>query len=391
MKYHPPNHPINNPFQFFPVSFKDFVKEGVFVLEPIFEQLLTEGLIQHRAPPLRSSNLETLAACPRRFMWREKLGLRHRYEYASALALGQMFHNIVAATFKSSAGRDGGLAGAIDAETTEVDAVRLRLLEGTGTARQIWAEETGRKMQDDLNKACMMATIFFRQPFSIFDLYPARSLIEEPIEADTRYGKMRGRLDLVLHETRDGIDRLWIVDFKTLDASVSTLDRAAQISFDPQPYIYRHLLRAIHSDLEPYGTIHIIVQKPNLKFCAKDHKAARGTGKSPFDCYVGRCAQDFYEARFVAARLDCSVGPPMLVRTMPFRSSEDPPWFHARALDYQKETQRPADTANFFPIHSACFKYNRRCPFLDLCKAAPSTWRTEIKSNYESVFREDEE
>lgn len=352
------------------------------------DRLIAEKKVEVREPPIRSSSLDVLASCPRKFMWSSRLGLKRRGQYVPSLEVGTMVHAIIAGVLKG-----GDLEKVVaDLKEKEHAALREHAAKG-GLPTQLAVEVTARQQVDDRAKATMIASIFLTQYscsiLAPFD--PISGLSEVPLEAETRYGLLRGRLDLVLQSKDQG--EYWVTDFKTLDASRSTLDRAAQVRFEPQPWIYRHLLQAyLGPTARVAGCVHIIIQKPNLKFCRTDTAAGRAQNRDPFQSYLDRCRVNFYAKRFAAfAAGEKGACPPILVRTQSMAGQPDPEWLSARLEAYEMWSTVDVDSALFYPVHSSCFHFNRRCQFFDLCMSDPGAWGSEIAQKYVTSFREDEE
>ncbi|GAG25931.1 unnamed protein product [marine sediment metagenome] len=178
-----------------------------------------------------------------------------------------------------------------------------------------------------------------------------------------------------------------MVDLKTCAATLNTFERAMQVRFDRQPLIYRHLARAGLRELglpdNVVGVIHIVIQKPNLKFCEKD--------KGDFERYIGRCRRDFFDARQAAYQERTRDCPPILVSTIEYSSASDPAWFLASLREYERAARAVPDSGQYYPDEAACFKWKRRCPMWDLCASNPVLWPQVVAEKYEQSFRDDEE
>lgn len=205
---------------------------------------------------------------------------------------------------------------------------------------------------------------------------------------------LRARLDLVLFNPET--NGLYIVDHKTTD--MDPRQKAAVFPFSIQLRMYALILAAIvekHPYLlplpartaTPLGMIHNIIRTPTI----------RQKRTEEFSEYVDRVYSD-YDTKLSEFRQATNVGatdikPPFLRSSLSFSG----PIMSEETLLTLREVSAASncrlDLSRFpcSPDGSACFKWNRPCPFLPLCQANKEAWGPIIKSDYVVHCREEEE
>jgi len=230
----------------------------------------------------------------------------------------------------------------------------------------------------------MLANVYFYHfEMSLEGFTVVQELIERRLTYDHSdyVAPIMGRLDMVLKDSKGDY---WIWDLKTVSSSISTVQRAATILFDPQPWFYKILLanelKRQDEGGKVKGIIHVLLQKPSLRLKKGE----------VFEDYVQRCVLDFYDTRMKQAKESPDVHPPLLISRVKF-PPRTPGWVHTMLWDLDRHSSDEADPNFFYPDKNSCFNYNSKCPFLPVCQASESTWPVILGTHFEQSFREDEE
>ena len=356
--------------------------------------------VECRPAPIRSSAWETFRACPRRFLWKERFGLRPAGEYVTSLRVGDFTHRILTACYagKTLAEGIGEALGHHNVALSEILTVavdRGGMLPGGRDPNAIIQQ-----MSADFELAVLIAqTLWTHYPPDLGEWEIVPELIEVLIEAMAPglglKSRILGRIDVPLRNKVNG--DLGFLDFKTCDPKIPTRNRARALRWDLQPQIYRLLRRHADNSLSPVTHVfHVIIQKPNLRIAATDRKTSRENPlkfPTPFDAWIERCRTDFYEKRFAEARdlekLGKPGSPPILISKVRFEPWSQETTNQLRELD--RASTRAPRLDDFYRDRRSCYEYNRPCALLDLCEHHPQTLPGRVKANYIQRFREDEE
>lgn len=330
---------------------------------------MTKSLIPYkpRDVPMRSSAWDTFRACPRKFLFQERYGLKARGRYSPALFIGDVAHTIITSVYQGT-----------PLEEAERAAARKM---GEAISK---CSDKQRDIEKDYTMGRMLANVYFDHfEMSLKGFTIVQELIERLLTYDhpDYVSPIMGRLDMVLKDSKGDY---WIWDLKTVSSSISTVQRAATILFDPQPWFYKILLanelRKQGEVGKVKGILHVLLQKPSLRLKKGE----------VFKDYVQRCVLDFYDTRMKQAKESPDVHPPLLVSRVKF-PSKTPRWVHTMLWDLDRHSADEADPEFFYPDKNACFNYNSKCPFLPVCQASESTWPVILGTHFEQSFREDEE
>jgi RecB family exonuclease len=351
-----------------------------------------------RMPTIRSSAITELEHCPRRFMYKYKLGLRPK-AYSAALSIGKMFHLVLQALF-TGANKERALKAPdhlVNRATNEVVA-SADPAGFTPDGKPI--TKVIQEIQDDYHKARAMAFAFMdTNPFDwdkweILETPDGTPCVELELEA-----KIKGisipliaPCDLALVKKDTG--GVWIVDHKT--TSMNTLARARSVRISPQIALYRLVLQChldawaepgvaehngCHLGKKVEGSIHNIVRKPTIKYCPNTKD------KDGFDSYIDRVKQWYKDEH--AKNPDAS--PVLQTATMftdPVLSKE----LYLRLQQQARASRSAPNLERFYRAGDyACLKFNNECPFADLCSSAAPMWESLIERRFDIKFREDED
>lgn len=342
--------------------------------------------LNSRIAPMRSSSYRTFQTCPRQFMFRYRLGLEKKGEHAKALHIGKLLHTMVSGWYLGES--EKACVGAAAVEHAECLAHLLDL--AAQQNGKIWGkpiEEVVRELEKQFALAHVMFVVFQHKYSGRNELRgcePLTDLIEQPLEVllPGRAVPLRGRMDLPLvnHATKT----LHIWDLKTLDAKEDTRRRASGVERDIAMHIYRELLEA-HKPPEykayPVKSVyHFIMHKPSIH-----QKRAES-----WDEYVDRVRlwYDNRDLKFRENPTECS--PPMHLGQTLFRPTR-PGWVNTAFNDFEVACRQRVDDNLFVPNRESCFKYNRACPYLDLCEQDPVLWPTTTRAHFTQAYREDSE
>lgn len=344
-----------------------------------------------RDPPIRSSSIDMFDLCPRRFLYRCRMGISGK-GYNRALTLGSFYHELLQALFIGAS-----FSKAREAAGQKWDTNIQLLLEEAGEAGFLPGgtpiEKALSQMEEDFHKAVAMAGIFWEQnPFTPDDWEVLRDPDGNPmIEAQIKNkipdipSPIWSPLDLCL--IRRGTTEVYVVDHKT--TSLPPALRAKTNRLCPQIQLYRLNLQTAldrwHTASEDYpyytvvGSIHNIIQKPGIKFCpaTKD--------KAGFNSYLDRVRKWFVEKEENGT-------PGILQSIVKFTGPVLTEEFKGRLKQMSKACTCDPNLDAFYRVgEKACTTFNSVCPFLLLCVADPVMWPGLVRDNYRISFREDEE
>lgn len=333
-------------------------------------------------PSIRSSAVATYVECRRKYMLQERLGLKRKGSYASALGIGTWFHAIMAEFYRGCSPHVAlGAAVRVYNETEEELRKHVNPMGFlVGTTKTL--TETLSKMASDLQKAKVMALWLWEREALNFDEYEVLD-IERVVEInyDTIKQPIRVRFDAIVR--RRGTNELFIHDFKS--TSKKPVDQIDTYLFALQPKLYRMACEALISaekwvdeegePLRLVGFKHILIRKPTIKLKAKQ----------TFDAYLEEVRA------WYADGMESKPDDPPLVKSS-IRFTE--PVMTEELLMILREASRASgagiDPSIYYrdPSGRACTAYNSRCPFLDLCSAPYVEWKDLIERLYRVEFRD---
>ena len=352
-----------------------------------------------RVPQIRSTPLATLDECPRKFLYQAKLGLRTK-TVERPLSVGTFVHLTLAGLFMGKSEEEALAYSEAALKKNESDLVGWAnpagfLPDGSDL------KSTLQNLYEDYYKARAMALVFWR--FRPFDASKwevlcdpsGQPMIERHLEHDIGLGvPIRTTCDLALVKKETG--EVWIVDFKT--TSFDARKRSQPTAFSPQLQLYRLGLQMeldkwnsenripplpvrVCFPLKVAGSFHAIIQKPTIKFCPNTKD------KGGFQDYVARLVQWYKDKEEADPN-----HPPMLLDSTRFPAALVTQELWGRLKRYVEAAGHDFDLDYFYRAgESACFKFNRVCPFMPLCNSTPALWPEIVRNMFVISFREDEE
>jgi len=329
-------------------------------------------------PTLRSSGISDFRECPRKFMYRYRLGLSST-GYRSALHIGHYYHEIMATLYSGST-----LTRALNVAESLRDYTlngARKTLDSTGYLPNGVPWETFEtKAQKDYALGCALASWAWDQDPLDFDEWEP-IMVEKLIEV--RIARVptpiRIRVDALLRRRSTG--DLYFVDHKT--TSMSTLDRSASLLWDMQPRLYRLALDAALTGTPDEGrlcgVVHNIIKKPGI----------RQKQKETFHEYLDRVATTLSD-NLASAALS-KTPPPFLRSTIKFIT----PSLTEELLMVLREMSKASKCAlhiGRFPRNAhACFNWNTPCEYMPMCSSPMPAWGQLIDARYRVVSRDEED
>ncbi|HPT36416.1 MAG TPA: PD-(D/E)XK nuclease family protein [Bacillota bacterium] len=333
-------------------------------------------------PPIRSSTWKTCRECPRKFMFKERLGLQVA-GYEPALFTGDMFHQLMAAIYKGGSLDD---LGRILAHLVREQVETLGELTDTGTGLL----PNGRTFTEQAATVEQDAKLAHAMVLAFFEFYPLETLLKtyKIVEVEREYAiKVPGltvplviQVDLLLKNLRT--NEYWIVDHKT--TSLSPKVRSETMPFEFQPRLYKWVWASYMDAETPEGeppvklggTMHNIVRKPTIRFCAKD---------ADFDAYVQR-VREWYQEQALKDPNDPPILQSVVRHTGPVLDEE----LLVQVHQLNRYSTADLDLCRFYRDDSGCFKFGRKpCPYLPLCRSEHrfQEWPQMIQTSYVQSFR----
>lgn len=349
-----------------------------------------------RVPPIRSTPLSTLDECPRKFMYQAVLGI-HPKSFERPLTVGSFVHLTLARLFMGDTEEQALAATADSLAASEAKLMKWAdpagfLPDGTDLKSSL------NTLHEDYHKARAISLVFWR--FRPFDTSKwevlcdpsGQPMVERHLDHELSVGwpktLLRTTCDLALVNKQNG--EVWIVDFKT--TTFDARKRSIPTRFSPQIALYR---LGLQMELDKWGTnqrvagsFHAIIQKPGIK-CGtqEDQDNAEEWNCTVLEAYVRRLVQ-WYKNK--EAKDPSS--PPLILDPNRFHKGLMTSELWQRLERYVEASNRGFDPNYFYRAgESACFKFNRVCPFMVLCNSDPVMWPELVRSMYEIRFREDEE
>jgi len=352
---------------------------------------LEEFFTDIRVSPIRSTAISTFEHCPRKFLYREKLGIKPK-GYSSALSMGGVFHKVLQAMFMGQPPEEA-LDAAQPLITKTVCEIRGQADE-VGMVGNQDAESLVKKTEEDYHKARAMAWAFMQfNPFNWDEweilTHPDGTPMVECLLATNVPGisvPLVAPCDLALvnKDTRE----VWIVDHKT--TSMNTRDRANSVRISAQMSLYRlvlqcHLDAWVREGEEPkrevVGSIHNIVKKPTIKYCPSTKD------KGGFQSYLDRLLA-WYKEKHTADPKNSPIFQSQTRFSEPALTEE----VYLRLRQMARASRACPDIHRFYRAGDyACLNFNSVCPYSCLCSSAPTMWPGLVRDRFQISFREDEE
>lgn len=327
-----------------------------------------------RNPPIRSSAIGTLDTCRRKFLLDERLGIKGR-GYQGALGRGDIYHQFRAHLLLGTPWAD-----AVHAVRTKFEWAKAELAEKAAEAGYLGGRDIKSvlsEMDEDFQVAQAMAEAswsLYPLDFNVWEIvkHPVTNepLVETLYECEWRGYPVVMQFDVILRDKRNG--NIWISDDKTTRLSPRAFGSSK--SFSWQIRLYRYGLEKLLG-VDPVGAVHTIIKVPTI----------RQTQKETFPQYIERL-KGWYKTKAEENPDD----PPIAQSWTRFGGPIEDEEFITRIGSQAAWSQR-SPSPNLYPRNDgACFKFDRPCPYLELCCSDPVQWPGIIDSRFDIRFRGDE-
>lgn len=327
-------------------------------------------------PLVHSTNTKTHLECPRKFYFRERLGLRRRGLYSAGLHRGQVFHMVAAMLFENKTAQQA------------YQAVRALMLMAQHDLRDSAhptshllpsgkpVETVCEDIEVDTWKAYTMARVFYKkwppdvERFKILAVERKGLMTVSGVSRPVSY-----QLDLVLSER--GTKNIWIMDHKV--TSGKPWDMVHALRFELQSHLYRLGAWAEFPHNPVRGMIHNVIKIPGIKYCPKTKDKPEDGG---INHYLERVVE-WYEKGEAEADLGGMKQAPLVQSEVLFLEDRPP-------RDMMLNLRRASIAANRVPRLSdyprcgnnyTCvgFAGQMPCEYLPLCATeSRRDWRSRI-------------
>ncbi len=217
-------------------------------------------------PLVHSTNTKTHLECPRKFYYRERLGLRRRGLYSAGIHRGQVFHMVAAMLFEGKTAQEAYKTVHALMRLTQQD-LRDSAHPTSGLLPSGKPVDT---VCDDIEvdtwKAYTMARVFYKKwPPDVkrFKILAVERKVLMTVSGISRPVSLQ--LDLVLAER--GTKNIWIMDHKV--TSGKPWDMVHALRFELQSHLYRLGAWAEFPHNPVRGMIHNVIKVPGIKYCPK--------------------------------------------------------------------------------------------------------------------------
>ena len=351
---------------------------------------LEEFFTDVRISPIRSSGMKDFEHCPRKFLYRYKLGISPR-TYQPALHVGSVFHLVLQSLFMGKS-QEESLDAAKQYFHRFCNNILASADEAGFTPSGKSVEGVVKAAEDDYHKARAMAFSFMSfKPLNWGKWELLRTPDDIPCIELLLEAKVKGipvpiiaPCDLAL--VKKGTKQVFIVDHKS--TSADTLARARSVKISPQISLYRLVLQC-HIDawaeehekykgLRVAGSIHNIVKKPTIKYCKKD---------ASFLLYIERVIS-WYKDKHEEDPQHSPIFQSETCFSEPTLTKE----LYMRIRQQARAARAAPNLSRFYRAGDyACHEFNSVCPYADLCSSDPVMWPDIVRTRFDISFREDEE
>lgn len=315
------------------------------------------------ALPVRQSSIKCFAECPRKYLYKVRLGLVFRGAYRDGATRGIVFHEMCNCLFSGDdplfALRQSDLKLAALKERLKKDANEIGYLPNGKLADDVIA-----KAEKTYALGQAMA-LFVRQenPFKVY--IPV--VMEKEIRWEIDGVLCQATVDLILLNEKTG--EYWIVDYKTTQLHPDSLLKV--LRFGTQIRFYRQ--GVLESKLVPNvaGAIHVVLRAPSI----------RQKQTETFGEYVKRVAT-VYEEKQASARLGVAADRMLLIEKVRFSDHVDFD-LQARARELAGANQRELKLSAYPRNESACLAWNTECEYLSLCSVTDRALAAVVDAKYE--------
>lgn len=320
-----------------------------------------EDVGEVRSIQLRSSGMADWERCPRKFLFRHRMGLVPRRQTTDALHRGTVLHQFIARVLAGST-----VDEASEAASTDLKDSISEVLSSVGPSGYIPSGKTAEEAVNGLTMATHTAVAMSRAYCRFFQVSKGQIggfslLSDDCIEVDVENPDegTAGTLDAIMADRRGDI---WVVDHKTCGWDPKSYART--LSLAPQSIMYprllEHHLQLQGTPVRVRGIHYNIIRTPTIRCCGTDdHNPAR---------YAER-VERWYEDN------DSNLLATLITMGPEHRS------LHSKRVDSAQSACVSSPSLHDFPATggSACQAYNTLCPFIELCTTDTATWPTRVQ------------
>ena len=222
-------------------------------------------------PPLHSSSVKEGLLCPRKFYWRDRLGLRRIGQFTRYFERGVTFHIILENILKGLSFPRAVQAAWAKTSIPILQEGRIQLNKlGTLPNGDTWEEFHEKITQTFRRSAAMAHAVWMHKPIPQGKYTP----VEIEREIIFRIGGIPAQFSVKPDTLLEGEDGLWILDYKT--TSRPPREVLYGWTFDLQPSLYRWGVTAKYPRMAIKGIIHYICQVPGIRYSPKRLDKERG-------------------------------------------------------------------------------------------------------------------
>lgn len=349
------------------------------------------------SPPIRQSNMGNLWACPRFYLFKDRLRLTSR-KYKSAPAIGSMFHLALGLRYQ---GQDSRAASAAITEfvNTERRALHKDCTEHGGDTAVLQA--VCDKLERDADLALVLAEVHWRlHPLETKEFVPMAVELKFDVYMPEAHGQASGTMDLLLYSrSRNG---LFICDHKTVGKGKCLTAYSRSAGYDFQARMYRYALTKLlqtdeYKDVPIPGTNLTLGQVPVLGFAWNLINKPSITHKrnQTHDDYLNECLEYYTGTGRHEDKRDRWLGKPPTKQTLvrfvePIMSDEL--W---QAASMTARASQCVPRLRNFPrfgklTHRCRDMFGSECEFGTLCATSPLNWAELVKRDFRVIEDEPE-
>jgi hypothetical protein len=343
-----------------------------------------EKLFEYRKIPVRSSYVNDLSDCPRKFMLRNRMGLVPKGRPSQVISIGSIYHLMTEAALRSFGEVEGDeLKNAALSFASQDMNEQVREMEKSMDDQGYLPDGTAiEDARARLEQSFAIAQVMFEVGFPRFFQSPVMQgwhplAVEVPIEL--KYRRLPATIWCkpdAIFERGEGSDReMMIVSHKTTGKKTGTL--AAMYPMSIQMKIEELCVSNAFPDHTPRYYVHNLIKRPTLRYPAKKYPT--------FDTYLEAC-KAWYETQ---AETD-EDNPPLVQSLMYWPANVMDRELHIRLYEAARASTCIPDPDRFYRS-GHCAKYDRLCPYYNLCNKDPMLWPDLIEKHYDVVHREDDE
>jgi hypothetical protein len=362
----------------------------------LFKRQIKQAGVDLRRLPVRSSYVEALNECPRKFLYAVRMGLRRKGMPNRAASIGTMYHWMCEGTFQAmgllSSGKiEGRTAGelALQYASRKLEERIGELQKHTDVSGLLPdgtpADGVRRQLEQNFDIARVMYVVGFERFFEspvLNGWVPV--LVEQTIEVKSKYlpAPIRCKPDVIMMRKRAQPDKqgrtedLMIVNHKSTGLKTGLV--AAAYPFKVQSRIEQLCCEVAFPDQRVTHYLHNLIQRPTLRWPAKKYPEWSDYREACQQWYAEQAAKD-------------EENPPLLSSLVAVRSPVLDEELYYLLSETAKACRAHPHPAKFYRMPSSCNGYQKLCEFYPLCTTGLRNWSDIIDAKFESSHREDDE